>query len=159
MKQGYTEWRRRERVKSHRAGHIYQCDLRRDGYDLLATAVTLRYNPINHSNDQPKNGVSPLGNMLGFLAAAGNVLFNIVLLLAFLAFSGYVVYRFRKATISTIHIVSELVILGLFLTPCVALGAAAGQYLDTLLQINSTFTAVCAFLGVIAGFYSWNQLR
>ncbi len=100
-----------------------------------------------------------MGNTLGFLVAAGEVIFTILLLLAFLAFSAYVFYRFRTANISTIHIVSEIVVVGLFMTPCASLGAAFGNYLDALLEVSFTFTAVGALLGAIAGLYGWSQLR
>jgi uncharacterized membrane-anchored protein len=132
---------------------------RNEGHDLLATAVTLRYNLDSDSNEQPNKGVSQLGNMLGFLVEAGEAIFSVFLLVVFLAFSAYVFYRFRKANISTIYIISELVVFGLFMTPCASLGAAAGNYLDKLLEINVLFTAVCALLGAIGGLYVWNQLR
>ncbi|MCB8983586.1 MAG: hypothetical protein H6659_07165 [Ardenticatenaceae bacterium] len=99
-----------------------------------------------------------MGDFLDFLAEAGTGFVWAVSLLAFAALTAYVIYRFYKATISTIYVVSEIVILGLFLTPLTSLFAFLGNLLDNYLPI-SIFTAVGALIGLIVGLYLWLQFH
>ncbi len=102
-----------------------------------------------------------LGATLRFLAAAGEATLVALLVLAFFALAAYTAYRFYKATISTIHVVSEVVILGLFLTPPASLCAFLGNLLDTTLPLpwSLAFTAVGALIGLVVGVYLWLQFH
>ena len=99
-----------------------------------------------------------MGEFLGLLADAGAGFVWAILLAAFIAASAFVIYRFYKATISTIYVVSEVVVFGLFLTPTMSIFAFLGSLLDEALPL-SIFTAVGALIGLIVGLYLWLQFH
>jgi len=125
----------------------------------IETAVSFGYNLASDSTIIANQGSAAVGDFLDFLAEAGTGFVWAILLLAFVAFTAYVIYRFYKATISTIYLVSEIVILGLFLTPITSLFALLGNLLDSILPISSIFTAVGALIGFIVGIYLWLQFH
>lgn len=96
-----------------------------------------------------------MGEILDSLAEAGAGFIWAIMLVAFVALTIFVAYRFYKATISTIYVVSEIVILGLFLTPCTSVFAYLGNLLGSALTLSSVFTAVGALIGLIVGVYLW----
>ena len=99
-----------------------------------------------------------MGEFFGFLADTGAGLVGAIALVGFLAFAAFVIYRFYKATISTIYVVSELVVFGLFLTPTMSIFAFLGSLLDEALPF-SIFTAVGALIGLLVGVYLWLQFH
>jgi len=124
----------------------------------IETAVPIRYNSTSHSSITAYQGSKTLGEFLGLLADAGAGFVWAILLAAFIAASAFVIYRFYKATISTIYVVSEVVVFGLFLTPTMSIFAFLGSLLDEALPL-SIFTAVGALIGLIVGLYLWLQFH
>jgi len=124
----------------------------------IETAVPIRYNPTSHSSKTAYQGSRTLGEFFGFLADTGAGLVGAIALVGFLAFAAFVIYRFYKATISTIYVVSELVVFGLFLTPTMSIFAFLGSLLDEALPF-SIFTAVGALIGLLVGVYLWLQFH
>lgn len=102
-----------------------------------------------------------MGATFDFFAATGQAILVALWILAIVCLAAFVGYRFYKATISTIQVVSEIVVLGMFLTPSTSICAYLGNLLDAALSLplETAFTAVGALIGLIVGVYLWLQFH